>query len=309
MNTPTQLPDVTVISRRPLLYRDAEAARALGLPPYVRAASSAALAGGDLYVAQDDVHALARVSLVDALAEPLPLPLPGALLRERHDKADLEACALLPGGTLLVMGSGARPERRVAIEVDVVGGQARGLPAVPFYEALAAQVASLGGKLNLEGVAVSGAVTHLLHRGPGAGGEPANVLVRLPTEAFLSSLRQGQPPPALQARAIELGSRDGVALTWTDGVEVSGVGLVFTASAERTGDVVQDGPCVGSALGVLRPDGRVALAWLRQGERLLEAKVEGLALAGERAWLVTDPDDPGRPAELIEVEFGKIFPA
>lgn len=306
-----RLPDLRALSSRPILYADATAAAAMGLPPHVRAASSLALVSDRLYAVQDDVHALARIDPVTALAEPIALPLDGPLARSRDAKADLEACALTPSGQLLVLGSGSRPERRVALLVDLPGGAARVLDGASFYAWLGETLSAAGASgTNIEGLTIAGDFAHVLHRGTGRGGGPSAV-VRLPTSELLRALENGERPTggAARARTVDLGELDGTRLSWTDGVEVYGLGIVFTASAEDTSDPTEDGACKGSVLGVFDRRGRVVTARLLEpsGEPLL-AKVEGIALAGRRAWLVVDADDPDRPSELIEVPFGGFSP-
>ena len=305
-----RLPDLVALSVRPLVYEDPEEALALGLPVHVRAASSAALVGDRLFVVQDDVHALAIVDPVTATARPLPLSLPGPLVRAKADKADFEACALLPDGTLLVVGSGSRTTRRVAFAVDTQTKESKLLYAGPFYDAIDAGIARLGGVTNIEGLSFANDAVTILHRGPGVGDERTRCAVlRIPTEHVLRALYEDVaiPSEAVRAAPIDLGELDGERLTWTDGVDVYGVGIVFTAACERTADVELDGVCIGSVLGLLPRHG--PLAWARllepDGSPMIR-KVEGLAIAGERAWLVVDADDANTASVLIEVPFGAL---
>ncbi len=290
------------------MYADPARAASLGLPPFVRAASSAALVSDALVVVQDDVHALARVDLRTALAEPVPLPLAGSLARSREDKADLEACALLPDGRLLVLGSGARPERRVALAVSMEGA-AEVLHAGPLFDAIDRALEPLSCATNVEGVSVLGDAVFFLQRAPGRGDAPC-VVLRGDTREVLGALSTTGAAPSLHARVVDLGALDGTRVTWTDGVALYGVGLVFTATAEDTSDPVLDGVVKGSFLGLVDRAGRVSLARLRDVDGApLTAKVEGLALAGARAWLVVDPDDEARASDLLDVPFGVLQPA
>ena len=307
---PTRLPDLAALSVRPLMYEDPDEALALGLPIHVRAASSATLVGDRLYVVQDDVHALAVVDPLTAMARPLPLELPGPLVRTKGDKADFEACALLPDGTLLVVGSGSRATRRVAFAVDTHTHGSTLLHAETFYAALDAALARFGGKTNIEGLSFATDAVTILHRGPGLGDlTSTSAILRIPTEHVLRALYDGVevPSSAVKAAPVDLGTLDGDRVSWTDGVDVYGLGVVFTATAEHTADVEEDGPCTGSVLGLLPRHGNLAWARLLEPDGSpLRRKVEGLAIAGERAWLVVDADDPAAPAVLVEVPFGAL---
>jgi hypothetical protein len=306
-----RLPDLPASSVRPLFYEDPAAAAALGLPAHVRAASSVALVGDRLFVVQDDVHALAIVEPATATARPLPLDLPGVLVREKSDKADFEACTLLPDGRLLVVGSGSRTTRRVAFAVDTRSPPfaSTRLQADALYDAIDAVIAPLSGPTNIEGLSISNDATTVLHRGAGAGSGERCVIVRIPTEGVLRALYDGAAIDLASVKAlpIDLGSIDDDPVTWTDGVDVYGVGIVFTGACERTSHVENDGICTGSVLGLLPRKGPLSWARILEPDGTpMRRKVEGLAIAGQRAWLVVDADDPAAPSVLVEVPFGAL---
>lgn len=79
--------------------------------------------------------------------------------------------------------------------------------------------------------------------------------------------------------------------------------LLYLAVAEDAPNAIDDGPVAGAAVGVLS-NGRARYAMLEEQDGTpSRRKVEGIALdpATRAAYLVTDPDDPGRPAELLRV--------
>ena len=165
----------------------------------------------------------------------------------------------------------------------------------PLYAALREKV----GNLNLEGGLRRGRELWLLQRG-NAGGA-GNGLLRLPAAA-LEALRQGEPLPRFSPRwqAMDLGALDGVALGFTDACALDAERWLFTAAAEATPDAIQDGPCIGSVLGLADNRGRVLRRWrLPAG-----LKIEGL---DAKRWpdgrlsiaMVSDADDPSRPAQLL----------
>ena len=78
-----------------------------------------------------------------------------------------------------------------------------------------------------------------------------------------------------------------------------GGGWVFCAAAEASDDNYADGPCRGSAVGVVAADGRLLGVW----PLALRCKAEGIAVTVENSalqlLLVTDPDDRDEPALLL----------
>jgi hypothetical protein len=81
---------------------------------------------------------------------------------------------------------------------------------------------------------------------------------------------------------------------------LQGGAWAFSAVAESTDDSYHDGACVGSAIGIVAPDGQ-----LRQLHLLAGApKVEGIAAQAQGSdWvftLVTDPDDPKTSSQMLQ---------
>jgi hypothetical protein len=75
---------------------------------------------------------------------------------------------------------------------------------------------------------------------------------------------------------------------------------VYIAAAEDTPNAIDDGPVVGAAVGLLDGDvARYALLEEPDGTRS-PRKIEGITFDPETGtgWLVTDADDPAKPADL-----------
>ena len=80
--------------------------------------------------------------------------------------------------------------------------------------------------------------------------------------------------------------------------------MIYLAVAEDTPNAVDDGPITGAALGVLSK-GEARFTLLEEPDGTLTTrKVEGIVIDRETrsTYLVTDPDDPERPAELCQVD-------
>lgn len=292
-------------------------------PAHVRAASGLAWWGPRLVAVQDDALWLALIDPRGGPCAALPLPagptgerLFDAGLGNKRRKPDLEGCFLgTDEGWLVGLGSGSTEHRRRWL---VAPRGAEGEPGTPrwvdgqaLYARLAADPQLSDGGLNLEGAARVGERLWLFQRGngaPRAGGGPWDATCELPWAPLAAALASGGPLPALAPEAVrrwELGQLDGVRLSFTDAAPAPGGGVAFLAAAEDSPDAVDDGRVAGSALGVIRPGPLAVWSPLAiDGAPAVGIKAEGLALDpvdARRAWAVLDPDDPDRPAELLEL--------
>ncbi len=274
--------------------------------PHFSAASGLVCAHGRAYVVSDDEHHLAvfrDLHSPGALHRILPGDLPQSKKARKQLKPDLEALLLLPGGdhgTLVAFGSGSRPNRDAGIVIPL---GARGEPSSrvqrfdlkPLYEPLRAAL----GEINIEGAMWIGGSLVLLHRGISGESDNAAVHYRLSElRAVMQGKRHTVAPRAI--KPYRLGAIDGVELGFTDGTALPGGGWLFCAAAENTADSYADGPCRGSALGVVDAAGEL-VALHRLADTAL--KVEGIAArahaAGIDICLVTDADDPRLSSQLL----------
>ncbi len=260
--------------------------------PGVGAGSGLVWAGRALVAIQDDAPAAARIDPLTLEITLLPLA-PDAGRQAKLEKPDLEAIAVARDGALWLLGSGSAPRRRRVARLNPAEGQVRWFEAGALYDAVAA---AIGETPNIEGAAIHGEGMRLFHRGAGRGTCRNWVLdVALGPE--------GPRPPIGAAFEVDLGGVGAVPLSFTDAAALPDGRYLYLAAAEDTPDAIADGPVVGAAIGVLA--GAVA-RWTP----LLEAdgtpsvrKVEGLAPDADltAAWLITDPDDAERPAQLCRV--------
>lgn len=280
---------------------------------FLSAASGIAAAGGALWAVSDEFGMLARFPAPTEAARLLPgLPHAG-------HKPDLEALVRLPAlaegsaSTLLALGSGTNGHRMRGIVQPVdAAGAGMGPPRVVDLAPLLAELDSrLPLHPNIEGAAwrdaATGAELLLFHRGQLAGDR--NVVFRLRGAAVMDALQAGSPlPPAaiLGQHDVDLGRLGGERLAFSDARALPDGRIAFTASAEA-GDGSGNGAIRGSAVGTLDPDLRLTSLRPLDGPA---RKVEGIESAREldpaapagRYLLVTDADDPTRPAELLEVD-------
>ncbi|HZO46139.1 MAG TPA: hypothetical protein VFB68_09620 [Xanthobacteraceae bacterium] len=282
-----------------------------GMPRHLSAASGLACPGSKIYVvADDELH----LGVFDAAGS-----APGRLLRvfdgelpeekkaRKKQKPDLEAITQLPpfgdcpNGALLALGSGSKRNRcrGALLRLDtrgIVDGNPRLVDVSPFFEELERHCPAL----NIEGAVVIGGELRLLQRANKK--HPQNAIVRYPLSTILDALATGVVLGAVTPAAIDivdLGSVDGIPLSFTDGASLPDGAMVFTAVAEDTEDTYNDGACLGAAIGVVAADGTLRLL-----EHLDECpKVEGVAARVDanlvKLLLVTDADDPAVPANLF----------
>lgn len=280
------------------------------------AASGLVCAHGRAYVIADDEHHLA---VFNDLHSPGQLhrfaagDLPHSKAARKRCKLDMETLLLLAdsrlgeGGALLALGSGSRPNRQTGVLIALSGTGTLSTHVVPIdlaplYRSLRAHL----GALNIEGALVANEELLLLNRGTSDGTGNSTARFKL---ADVYSLLAGQPRnlEPCTMRHYELGDIAGVSLGFTDGAAIAGGGWVFTAVAEDTDDSVADGPCAGSAVGMV--DERGDLLAVRRLKSA--AKVEGIdARISERGidlCLVTDFDDPTQSSWLLQARLRSVF--
>lgn len=305
--------------RRPLFY-SAGADSALDRPAHVRAGSSLSWFGNWLALVQDDANFFVLIDPQSFEVEAITLPAGATGLRQfdeqrgnKQFKLDLEACTTIPtdsGELFLAFGSGSTPRREEILmvrELDLTGFTLH--LARALYAQLRAYTEFSGSELNLEGAIFQAGQIRLLNRGNGAPRGsllPVNATGDVSWDelaAYLQASERRQPPRLQNVRQYDLGSLNGLSLSFTDAT-ITQQGVLFSAAAEDSPDVTSDGIVSGSALGIL--DSRPRWIELREPDgALFMGKVEGICASREteqRLFLVIDADDPMLPCELCEAE-------
>ena len=231
--------------------------------------------------------------------------LPESKKQRKRQKPDLEALTLLPPfgdyphGALLAFGSGSTINRRAGCLIGLnERGAVSGSPRVIDLSPLLTSICNEVDGLNIEGAIVCGEELRLLQRGNKRHSK--NAIIRFRLAAVLDALSSPtiisiQP---VEINQIDMGEIGGVPLCFTDAAALSGGDMVFTAIAEDTSDVYNDGPCVGAAIGIADDRGNLRSLQQLDGPYKVEgvdAQVEGDLV---RLLLVSDADDPEIPASL-----------
>jgi hypothetical protein len=303
-----------VRSQIPLLYADGADA-ATDRPAHVRAASGLARIDGEIALIQDDASFIAIIDPESGRARAIPLPADADGVRQFHkarsnkqDKLDLEACVVVDS-TLLAFGSGSLPKREVVVGLRLdEGPDVRVVHAPALYGALRAQTRFAGSEMNIEAAVVVGDRLRLFSRGNGrttdtqqAVNASCDVELR-PLLAYLEAPDHLPAPTPMNVVVYQLGMLEGVLLGITDATTLGDV-VLYSAAAESSPNVVDDGVVVGSAIGIVSATGETRWTPVRQPSgALFPGKVEGILMAGDRVLAVIDMDDPDVPSELCTIE-------
>jgi hypothetical protein len=263
----------------------------------VRAGSALLRVDARLLVVQDDAFCAGWIELPDLQHTRFPLAPDSASL-PKGEKPDFEAAVRSPDGVIFLLGSGSTP-RRTVIARFLPSARSVVLTAMPQVYDCVRRALGLASGPNIEGAVIEGGVLRLFHRGIGH----ASAMIDLP-----SGVLDGEPPRVLACHPLELGDIEGVPLSITDAAMVDRHRALFLAVAEDTPDAIIDGPVAGCAIGLLTgPADQRQVRWCR----VLDSdgvpsrrKFEGIAADDDLrgAWVITDPDDPDRNAELCRIE-------
>jgi hypothetical protein len=278
--------------------------------PHLAAASGLVNIDRTFYVVADDENHLGVFSADNHspgdLIRLFEGTLPEKTKKRKAEKRDLETLTHLPAfagyahGALLALGSGSKLNRAIGVLLGLgVNGEVNTAPQHVDLASLYDDLCNEFDVLNIEGAVISGADFVLLQRGNKGS---KNALIRLSLAAFLNDVAAGKAPRLHRApttTTIDLGVIDDVPLSFTDGAALANGALLFTAVAENTDNAIDDGMCVGSAIGIINADGKVA-----RMERIEPAyKVEGVVASLRdqhiHVQLVTDGDDASKPAWLL----------
>ena len=282
---------------------------------HLSAASGMAQVGQRLFVVADDEHSLGVFDLaVDGPGRMVRLfegQLPSDHRERKAKKPDLEAITALPAfpgyafGALLGVGSGSKQNRQRAVllhldEHGAIDGDIGHFDLAPMYEPLRDRLVDL----NIEGLFICGNQLCLLQRGNRDSG--INACIWFDWHDVGRWIQGAAAAPAARSiREFDLGGIDGVRLCFTDGAALQSGGWVFCAAAEDTPDSYTDGRCVGSAVGIVNPDGHL----LRIEQIAGGFKAEGIAVAVDgdplELLLVTDADDRRAEAHLLTVTLSR----
>lgn len=312
-----------IVSSRSLLYTEGANA-ADDRPAHVRAGSGLALHKRELFVVQDDANFVARVELDRDVVRAIALPrgeggrrLFSEATGNKAHKHDFEACFVhtVNGEAVLVgVGSGSTSARCSILIVSAFEAReaaVRILEASSFFAALANLREFSGAELNIEGATCNRRTLRLFQRGNGRardGHLPQSATCDFDAAQFFDHIENNAPLPLpTHVRTYDLGTMNGVPLTFTDAALLPDGRTLFLAAAEDSPDTYHDGVVVGTALGILENDGSARYAPITHSDGTpFLGKPEGIApnpANSREGFVVIDKDDPDLPCELVRIAY------
>ena len=230
--------------------------------------------------------------------------LPDSAKKRKKKKADLECLVHLPplprcpGGALLTLGSGSRPNRRRGALLGLDGegallGQVKVIDLAPLYEPLGRRF----DEVNIEGALIFEDDLMLLQRG-NKGGPNAIVRYAWPAlEPWLLGDADEAPEPRV-VREYDLGQADGIAFGFTDCAAMPEGGGGSSARSPRTPTTPSTTAPAPAWRSASSPP-RAACRRCCRSSRVARSRASrhGCSRARSSIGMVTDADDPDEAAE------------
>ncbi len=275
----------------------------------MNAASGLVKRGNAFYVIADDQLSLAIFSLEKNKSCRFVKLLPGLLPRDHKErkklKPDWESLVFLSTreDELLILPSGSTLNRCMGVFVELHDEELRSLKKIDL-SALYQQLKQNFSELNIEGAVVVGSVLRIFQRGNGPSGW--NAIIDLDLNGLTKDIQNlgfVTTERILNITDYDLGTLQGVALSFTDACFCVGDYLFFLAVAESSPSTYDDGEYLGAILGCIDKSGKI----ISHKELICPFKPEGLwveRIADQyKIYVVTDADDPNQVSSLYVGEF------
>lgn len=280
---------------------------------YFSAASGMWVENDTLFVVADDEQELGVFALHSQQPGQtltiIPEQLPDDPKQRKQQKPDFESLTRLPAssryphGALIALGSGSTQQRKQGMLWPfLAAGKLAAAPQLFPLQALYGPLEEKFADLNIEGLTIQGDCFKLWQRGNNLNPRSAVAEYRLDDlYGLLDAQASATDIAPQQVEHYDLGLAEGVPLTFTDAFALDDGRCLFTAAAENTDDSYRDGDCVGAAIGLLGHDRQLLGIWPVQPVHKIEGISARQSTDGRlHILLVTDADDPGIPALLLE---------
>lgn len=270
------------------------------------------------YIVGDDASELYRLNDAFELVSTIPLVPTTTQNNARAAKSvkfDLEGMTRVAWHgrqELLLFGSGSKtPTRDFCFRVEVTAARAprvlAQLPMTALYNVLRADARVVSTQqLNLEAAAAASNEILLFQRGNISGN---NAIATFDLAAFMSYLDgEMHTLPEPRITTVRLPHLQGRSAGFSAATILNESQILFAATVEDTPDEIQDGPTLGSFIGLLERGAAWRAEWalpVEQENGIAPIKIEGLAcqkFARDEITLYGVTDADGEPSEILEIE-------
>jgi hypothetical protein len=224
---------------------------------------------------------------------------------EKHDLESLTAVSTGRKKYLLAIGSGSFEKKRdAAFLIDLKNFEVRKINFSPFFNQLRKWLRkNNGGELNIEGSVFSNGMLHLFQRGNVVG---KNVVFSVSWKQF----QEAQDDVPFKVHEFDLPLLSKVRAGFSGACLISGSKqILFTASVERTANVIDDGTIAGSFAGVIsldHSDEKILISTIIRHGKIYRRKVESIAVVkkiSEKEFLcMAVCDQDAAHSELLELK-------
>lgn len=222
----------------------------------------------------------------------------------KMDKPDFEAMELISETEILVFGSGSKsPERDVCVVVDIEKEiKYKEYDISLFYEYIRRMKVMDGYELDIEGLAMYGELLYLFNRG-------RNIIFRFPYNDFISYCKAGVDFPIPEVSIYSLPKINDLQAGFS-GASTYGQKpyLIFTASVEDAPNAYDDGPVLGSFIGLIEinngnlSDEIIIKKIPNPGFPLkVESVIVDKILSETESELILVTDNDGEPSEILRL--------
>ena len=277
--------------------------------PEIPSASGIEIVGDSIFIIGDDSPFLFELNADYSIKRKIQLFESSFDRIPKVEKPDLEGMAHLRTekmNLLFICGSGSIPETRdVVFLVDLNKNlSVKKFPSRNFYSRCRQAVAELeGGILNLEGVCFRRGWLHFFHRGNITG---SNVVISLLWKDFL----RFESATSFRADRIQLAAVENIFPGISGATVIPETNdILFCASLEQTNNVIDDGPILGSLIGLLHyskyPEKNLRTVMLNSDKLLPAIKLESIAIKsidGKEISAVGVSDSESSSSELLEIK-------
>jgi hypothetical protein len=262
----------------------------------VPSGSGLVLRGDTAHIVGDDATGVYLVNVKDTRHSKIPIAkLNHRIYREpKNTKHDFEAATFVSWkgiDYMLAFGSGSdNPARDSLLLMNLSDpGDNKIISIERFYKKLQEQTGTPAKQWNIEGATVVDTSLVLFNRGN-------NMIIRMPTSDFMSYvLNDGLGFPVIEFTKISLPHIGSHEARLSGASTLNNEFIVFSASVEDTPDWTEDGPILGSIIGVYSlKEKKVIRSSVLKNARgvVLKEKIESLDAVGKQ---------PGGPIKLIAI--------